>query len=79
MTRTAINKSPSWQLADARSAIAAGRVETAVEMSESLRAKLVVSGKGVRKGLEELVCELDILLGIFASMARTIGCESPQI
>lgn len=40
-----------------------GKVEMGVEMLESLRAKLRIPGKGTRKGMEDLLLELEALLG----------------
>ena len=46
-----------------------GKVEMGVEMLESLRAKLRVPGKGTRKGMEDLLLELEALLGAFHRFA----------
>jgi len=51
-----------------------GKVESAVEMCESLRAKLVIPGKGPRKGCEELLGEIETLLGAWVSCVFSFVC-----
>jgi hypothetical protein len=49
-----------------------GKVEMGVEMLESLRAKLWIPGKGTRKGMEDLLLELDALLGMTCGLAPDV-------
>jgi hypothetical protein len=60
------------QLEDARASLLAGRIESAVEMLESLRAKLLVPGKSQqpRKGFEGLLTELDALRGSMPTLVH---------
>ena len=60
------------QFEDAKSNMLHGKVESGIEMLESLRAKLVVPGKGPRKGFEGLIAELDEMLG--ACLQRACLC-----
>ena len=49
---------------DAQAALLQGKVESAIDICESLRQKLVVPGKGTRKGFEGLLAEIDDFLGL---------------
>jgi hypothetical protein len=65
------------QFHEAQTAANLGKIETAIEILESIRVKSLLPGKGPRKGFENLLAETEEALGEHACTMSRAHCVSP--